>query len=238
MDLYGKKLLPSLFLVLAPAAVVACPTCEQRPEVWAGIFNENFPSLLIQVGSAVPILIVIGLSFRLVDRYPALFPGVRPAPIGAPPHGPLIAAGVTLGTGLGGFLDGIFLHMLMQWHNLIAQRVPAVDFVSLEINMFWDGIFSLGMWTINVVGITLLWRAVVPKEAWRSGWAVVAAMLVGWGIFHVIDSLMFHWILNLHHIRQGVEDWLFWDLAYLGMGVALILTGWAGLAWTTRPRGR
>ena len=34
------------------------------------------------------------------------------------------AAGVMLGTGLGGFLDGIVLHQIAQWHNMGSAVVP------------------------------------------------------------------------------------------------------------------
>lgn len=32
-------------------------------------------------------------------------------------HAPIISAGILLGTGLGGFIDGILLHQILQWHN-------------------------------------------------------------------------------------------------------------------------
>jgi uncharacterized membrane protein len=36
------------------------------------------------------------------------------------------AAGVTLGIGLGSFLDGIVLHQIAQWHNMGSAVVPPV----------------------------------------------------------------------------------------------------------------
>ncbi len=37
---------------------------------------------------------------------------------------PLIAAGLFLGLGLGGFVDGIALHQIVQWHHMLSSRVP------------------------------------------------------------------------------------------------------------------
>lgn len=37
---------------------------------------------------------------------------------------PLIAAGVALGIGLGGFVDGIVLHQLLQVHNMLSAKFP------------------------------------------------------------------------------------------------------------------
>jgi len=35
--------------------------------------------------------------------------------------GPVIAAATFLGLGLGGFIDGILLHQLLQWHQMISN---------------------------------------------------------------------------------------------------------------------
>lgn len=223
----NKSLLSPGIVLLMASPLWACPYCEQRPLVWAGIFNEDFWSYFFQVLAPIPVLIGIGLAFHLVDRWPAQ----RALSVGAaavPPirRGPLLAAGITLGIGLGGFLDGIFLHHLMQWHNLIAERVPPVDFVSLEVNMFWDGVFNLGMWLVVAVGLGLLWRASRQPNLLWSGKTLLGCLLAGWGIFNIVDSIFFHWIFHLHHIKQGAPDWLFWDIAYFVMGLALIAIGW------------
>ena len=33
-------------------------------------------------------------------------------------------AGIVLGLGLGGFVDGITLHQIMQWHNMGSAVLP------------------------------------------------------------------------------------------------------------------
>ncbi len=40
--------------------------------------------------------------------------------------GPLVAAGLVLGVGFGGFVDGIVLHQILQWHNMLSSVVPPV----------------------------------------------------------------------------------------------------------------
>jgi hypothetical protein len=42
------------------------------------------------------------------------------------------AAGVTLGIGLGGFLDGIVLHQIAQWHNMGSAVVPPVTMEAMS----------------------------------------------------------------------------------------------------------
>jgi hypothetical protein len=59
---------------------------------------------------------------------------------------PLIAAGTALGIGMGGFVDGIVLHQLLQVHNMLSAKYPTRGIlpeqlvVNLQINMFWDGL--------------------------------------------------------------------------------------------------
>ena len=69
-------------------------------------------------------------------------------------------AGFLIGFGLGGFIDAIVLHMLLQWHHLVSGRVPMNTLVGLQRNVFWDGVLSAGMWLVIVVGLTVLWRSV------------------------------------------------------------------------------
>jgi uncharacterized membrane protein len=37
---------------------------------------------------------------------------------------PLVAAGALLGIGLGGFVDGILFHQILQLHNMLSNWVP------------------------------------------------------------------------------------------------------------------
>jgi uncharacterized membrane protein len=66
---------------------------------------------------------------------------------------------IVLGIGLGGFADGILLHMILQWHHMISHRIPPDTMPGMEINMLWDGIFHVFTWIMCIVGIGLLWSA-------------------------------------------------------------------------------
>jgi uncharacterized membrane protein len=69
---------------------------------------------------------------------------------------PLVTSGLLLGIGMGGSLDGIVLHQLLQFHNMLSARYPPTSVVHLEVNMFWDGMFHLLTWVITLVGIAAL----------------------------------------------------------------------------------
>src|SRR3954447_9273234 len=67
--------------------------------------------------------------------------------------GAIVSAGILLGTGLGGFVDGILLHQILQWHNMLSSVRPPVDLVNMKYNMVWDGIFHAFTWSMVVLGV-------------------------------------------------------------------------------------
>jgi uncharacterized membrane protein len=82
---------------------------------------------------------------------------------------PLTRAGVFLGVGLGGFVDGILFHQILQIHAMLTARLPKDSIRNIEINMFWDGIFHSFTWAMTVVGLILLFRAHHVRNILWSG---------------------------------------------------------------------
>jgi uncharacterized membrane protein len=139
-------------------------------------------------------------------------------------RGPLVAAGMLLGTGLGGFVDGIVLHQILQWHNMLSARIPPTDVVDIKVNMLWDGLFHAFTWCMTAVGLALLWRAGQRSDVPRSTPTFVGSILLGWGLFNVIEGVVDHHLLELHHVHPGAGE-LAWDLGFLGFGATLCLAG-------------
>lgn len=138
---------------------------------------------------------------------------------------PLAVAGLVLGIGLGGFVDGILLHQILQWHNMLSSIVPPTDLVSMKYNMVWDGLFHAATWSCCVVGVLLLFRAgASPRAAW-SGRLLAGGLLAGWGAFNLVEGVIDHEILGIHHVHPGAGQ-LAWDLGFLVIGgVALLVIG-------------
>lgn len=139
---------------------------------------------------------------------------------------PLLPAGIALGIGLGGFVDGILFHQLLQIHNMLSAMYPPTTVVNIEFNMLWDGIFHVFTWSMTVLGIVLLWRAGArPEVAW-CGRTLFGASLIGWGAFNVIEGTIDHFILQIHHVveRAGLS---IYDWAFLASGIVLIGIGFA-----------
>jgi uncharacterized membrane protein len=51
--------------------------------------------------------------------------------------------------------------------------------------------------------------------------------VTGWGLFNLVEGLIDHQLLGVHHVRDDLGGPLGWDLAFLTLGAGLLLTGWA-----------
>lgn len=147
---------------------------------------------------------------------------------------PLIAAATLLGIGLGGFIDGILFHQLLQLHNMLSASgyypktgLPAETIVvNMEINMFWDGLFHTFTWLMMTTGLALLWLAGQRTNVPWSTKTLIGGLALGWGLFNLVEGIIDHHILHIHHVTETANH-LIWDLAFLGSGALLIITGLA-----------
>jgi len=154
-------------------------------------------------------------------------------------RGTLVSAGILLGTGLGGFVDGIVLHQILQWHNMLSSVRPPTDLVEMKYNMVWDGIFHAFTWTMVSLGLWRLWEAGKQPDVPWSGRTLLGSLLGGWGLFNFVEGVIDHQILGIHHVHPG-DGQLAWDIGFLVLGLLQIVGGWsllrAGRA-DTIPRG-
>lgn len=140
--------------------------------------------------------------------------------------GLLVAAGILIGAGLlAGFVDGILLHEILQWHHMVTSVRPATDLSSLEANTLGDGLFHVGTWMLTVIGIVLLWLAGGRSDVPWSPKIFGGSLLLGAGLFDCIEGLIDHQILGIHHVKPGPNQ-LAWDIGFLVLGAVLFLIGW------------
>jgi uncharacterized membrane protein len=139
------------------------------------------------------------------------------------------APGFVLGLGLGGFIDGIVLHQILQWHHMLSDTGshPVDTVAGLEANTLADGFFHLATWVLVTIAMLLI------LSAWRRGelappWRVhVGLVLAGWGAFNLVEGLVDHQLLGIHHVRDDLGAPLGWDLAFLAFGALLVGAGTA-----------
>jgi uncharacterized membrane protein len=127
--------------------------------------------------------------------------------------------------GLGGFIDGILLHQVLQWHHMLTSEgsYPASTVPGLEVNTLWDGLFHALAYVLTAAGLLLLGRAFTRGVAW-SGRVLLGLMLAGWGLFNLVEGIVDHHILGIHHVKAGAPVL---DIAFLALGVLLLVGGLA-----------
>jgi len=144
-------------------------------------------------------------------------------------QGAIISSGILLGAGLGGFADGILLHQILQWHSMLSSVRPPTDLVEMKYNMLWDGLFHAFTWIMVVLGIWRLWAAGKRPDVPWSTRTLVGSLLLGWGLFNLVEGLINHQLLGIHHVHPG-DGQLVWDVAFLALGLIQIGAGWATIA--------
>ncbi|HEX6266868.1 MAG TPA: DUF2243 domain-containing protein [Burkholderiales bacterium] len=135
-------------------------------------------------------------------------------------------AGVLLGIGLGGFVDGIVLHQIAQWHQMLSSIVPPDTMDAMKRNMMADGGFHAAVWIATFAGVLVLWSAVRGPGALPPTRHLLGSMLLGWGAFNLVEGIVDHHVLQLHHVRDLPQhvpayDWIF----LLAGGIGFILIG-------------
>ncbi len=129
-----------------------------------------------------------------------------------------LTAGVVLGIGLGGFADGIVLHQIAQWHNMGSAILPPHTVETVSQNMVWDGLFHLATWLITLGGVFMLWSAAQSRQFVQSASAFVGELFFGWGLFNLIEGVINHHLLGLHHVRDMPVHVPMYDWLFLGVG--------------------
>ena len=220
-----KKSLTLLVLLFCTQGVgFACPLCNES--IKDAIYDSQFYANLLTMLSAFIVLTVIVAAMTFLTnkkhkRWLAANAGVAVlSPV------PLTTASVVLGIGFGGFMDGIVLHQILQVHEMLSNKIPATDYVGKSVNMFWDGIFHAFCLLVAFVGVVLLWRLLGRKNVDCSGKLFSAGLLLGWGIFNLVEGILDHQILKLHNVIEYATNHAPGNYAFLGVSIVMLMLGW------------
>ncbi len=201
------------------SGILLCVSCDLA--VQQGIYNKDFLGIMLKIiiPPVVFMIPLIYLYFRSENQTPSLDHYQQPKWI------PVAVFSLIIGIGMGGFVDGILLHQLLQWHQMISNQLEPVDLTSKNINMFWDGIFHVITWTATLTGILFMWRSRKNSHLNLSNWLFAGGLIAGWGIFNFIDSIFNHYLFGFHNVRENVVGIEWWNLGFLIVAVLLILIG-------------
>ena len=212
-----------LFFLVFVSPLWACPLCN--PQIKNAIYDSQFyPNLLTMLSAFFVLAVIVAiLSALTAKRHRANVAKYPNRQILTPV--PLTTTAMILGIGVGGFIDGISLHQILQWHEMLSNKVPATNYIGKSVNMFWDGIFHGFTLLVTLTGIMLLWKLLYRRDINRSGHLLSGGMLAGWGIFNIVEGMIDHHLLKLHNVRELSANPEIWNYGFLGISAVLILVG-------------
>lgn len=218
--LFQKPIAITGFLfITAPA--FACITCDRQ--IREGIFDSAFGKNVILM--LLPFA-VLGGVVALLSRLSATRYKTQTAnTINFKTPVPLLAVSLILGIGIGGFIDGVVLHQILQWHEMISAKLPPTNYVAKSVNMFWDGIFHAVTLVVTIVGIIRLWKLLHRSDIDRSGNLLAGGLVGGWGLFNIVEGFLDHHLLKLHNVRERTPDVAVWNYGFLLFSVLLLVAG-------------
>jgi uncharacterized membrane protein len=214
----------TLILILTGPSAFACTTCNKQ--IRDGIYNSTFyPNLVAMLSAFIVLAIIVAVLTTVTTRtHKARVASNLNVAVLSPV--PLTTASTILGIGLGGFIDGIVLHQILQWHEMLSNRVPATDYIGKSINMFWDGIFHLFCLIVVLIGVVLLWKLLKRKDVDRSGKLLGGGLLLGWGLFNLVEGLIGHHILKLHNVMELFPNHNIGNYSFLASSLFMLLIGY------------
>ena len=185
-----------------------------------------YPNLLIMLSA----FLVLGLMVALLSALSAKRHRARTALlngnlVGETSPVPLLTAAMVLGIGLGGFIDGIFFHQIFQVHEMLSNKIPSTDYVGKSVNMFWDGIFHFFCLMVVLTGIILLWKLLQRKNTENSGKLLSGGLVLGWGLFNIVEGIINHHILKLHNVIEISENPDTGNFIFLGISALILIAG-------------
>lgn len=221
--MYLKISCTAFFLFIVQQAS-ACPFCN--PQIRDAIYDDRFlPNLLTMLSAFIVLGVVVAvLSALATKRYKSRLSRYPDRKLLTPV--PLLTTAAVLGIGIGGFIDGIVFHQILQWHEMLSARIPPTNYVNKSVNMFWDGIFHAFTLIVTFIGLILFWKLLKRKDIDRSGYLFSGGLLVGWGIFNLVEGTIDHQVLKLHNVKEISDNPEAWNIGFLFLALLLMAAGY------------
>jgi uncharacterized membrane protein len=202
----------------------ACISCNR--EIQDQLYDSSFlPNLFtIIVGFIVISLIVLVFSYFSTKKFKRNTSHVTGREVLNPM--PLATASVVMGIGIGGFIDGILFHQILQLHAMVSNKLPTDSVVGKAVNMFWDGIFHALTLTAVIIGFALLIRLLKKRNINPSPRLAVGGAMGGWGIFNFVEGIIHHHIVKLHNVNEFALNPDVWNYAFLASGIIFMGVGY------------
>lgn len=130
----------------------------------------------------------------------------------------LFIAGLILGLGLLGAIDGIVFHQLLQWHHMILSP-------DIQLEIFTDGLFTALFSALLIWGGMKIFQDARKNELGESWRVFLSGIFIGGGSFNLVEGIVDHHILKVHRVKPMADNPLLYDLTFLAMGLLLVIIG-------------
>jgi uncharacterized membrane protein len=214
--------------LLYPAGrwVMACTTCNRTLQ--DAIFNSTFyPNLFMMLSAFIVLGIIVAILGYLTARREKKRYAEGSTKLTVVP---LVSASTTIGIGIGGFIDGTFLHQILQWHEMLSNKIPPLTLLNKSVNMFWDGVFHAFCLVVTLVGIFMLFKLFFRKDVLITYSTFIGGLLLGWAVFNIVEGIIDHQLLKLHNVREVTPNIEIWNMGFLGFSVLMALVGYLMIA--------
>jgi len=104
------------------------------------------------------------------------------------------------------------------------ERYPDNTVANLKFNTLLDGLFHTSTYIFVAIGLTLLWRAARRTHVKWSGKMLTGTLLIGFGLFNLVEGIIDHHILGIHHVNETAPpavDLLGYRISHLGRSDAV-----------------
>jgi uncharacterized membrane protein len=136
-----------------------------------------------------------------------------------------VISAILIGIGIAGLIDIIIFHEILQWHHTSSHIIIPNSIESLRINILHDGVFLAFSLIITISGIIILWVSQSSKDkdyflSYKRSF--IGLVFIGFGGFNTIEGIINHHILQMHHVIEVPDPFMF-DLTFLVIGGLVFL---------------
>jgi uncharacterized membrane protein len=110
---------------------------------------------------------------------------------------------------------------------MVSNKILPCSLGSIQINVLWDGLFLAFALIVTILCISLLWNDSSLNKKDRgllSRQMFIGLVILTFGLFNLVEVIINHHILGLHHVKDGPNPLLF-DISFLILGGLLLIVG-------------
>src|SRR5690606_41841482 len=95
------------------------------------------------------------------------------------------------------------LHQILQWDEMLSNKVTPNTLLAKSLNMFYDGIYHAFTLLDTIIGVFMLYKLLYRKKriAIRRN-LFVGGLFIGWAIFNLVEGVLNHHIFELHYVND------------------------------------